>query len=200
MVKITTGHFQTNTYIVDSKDECIIIDPGYDIEKYLDKINKFKVLAVVLTHNHCDHIDSIGLFDCPIYVHKDDYDGLKNNIDSLYHLLGGKPSFDYNKLNIIKLRDEEELHIGKIVLNVLHTPGHTSGSCCFMYKDVLFTGDTLFKESAGRTDFPSGDHKTLLKSLTKLSKLDPKIKVYPGHGDATTIKDEKKNNLFLRTL
>ncbi len=198
MEKITTGKFQTNTYVITSKDECIVIDPGYNIQSYIPKIKSKKVVAVLLTHCHCDHIDGIGEFDCPIYIHKDDYDGLKNECN-LYSMLQDTPSFDYNKLNIKTFEDKEVLNISRFSLGVIHSPGHTKGSSCFIYKDMLFTGDTLFKESIGRTDFPTGNHALILKSIKAITEaLDNKTVIHPGHGDETTIKDEKKNNIFLR--
>ncbi len=198
MEKITTGKFGTNTYIIDSKDECILIDPGYNISEYLDKIKKFKVVGILLTHCHCDHVDSIGLFDCPIFIHESDFDGLKND-NSLYKLVGDKPSYEFGKLNLRSFKDKDILDISRFSFEIIHTPGHTKGSSCFLYKDILFTGDTLFKESIGRTDFPSGDHKSIIESIKKVcSSLDSKTRILPGHGEETTIKDELRNNLFLK--
>lgn len=197
--KITTGKFLTNTYLLSNKDERIVIDPGYNIVDYLPQIKSKNVVAVLLTHCHCDHIDSIGHFDCPIYIHEQELESFKNE-NNLYKLLGDTPSFDYDKLNIITFKDKETLNISKFSIETIHTPGHTKGSSCFLYKDMLFTGDTLFKESIGRTDFPSGDHSLIIKSVNALaSGLDPKIKVFPGHGEQTTIKDERKNNIFIKT-
>ncbi len=197
--KITTGKFQTNTYLLTNKDDCIVIDPGYNIEEYVAKIKTKNVIAVLLTHCHCDHIDGIGKFDCPIYIHELDYEGLKNE-NSLYDLLGDTRSFEIDKLNIETFKDKETLNLGKFSIEAIHTPGHTKGSTCFLYKDMLFSGDTLFKESIGRTDFPTGNHHEILKSINNLAHgLDGKIKVFPGHGPQTTIKDERKNNLFIKT-
>lgn len=202
MEKFTTGMFQTNTYLLISKDECILIDPGFDIDecrKMIEK-DKKKVVAILLTHCHCDHVDSIGLFDCPIYIHEDDYESLNNEV-CLYDMVGVKKSFDFKKLNLIKFKDKETLDISRFTIETIHTPGHTKGSSCFIYKDMIFTGDTLFKESIGRTDFPTGDHKEILISLKKIIKeVDHKLKVCPGHGDYTTLKDEVKNNLFIKTI
>ncbi|MFI3329990.1 MAG: MBL fold metallo-hydrolase [bacterium] len=198
--KITTGKFQTNTYLLTNKDDCIVIDPGYNISEYLPKIKAKNVVAVLLTHCHCDHVDGIGNFDCPIYIHQDDFDSFKNE-NSLYDLLGDTPSFDYDKLNIKTFEDKEILNISKFNIEAIHTPGHTKGSTCFLYKDMLFSGDTLFKNSIGRTDFPSGNHALILNSINKLANgLDGKIKVFPGHGDETTIKEERRNNIFIKTI
>lgn len=198
MKKITTGKFETNTYILDSGSECILIDPGFDIANYFDDISKYKVVAILLTHCHCDHIDGIGMFDCPIYIHAQDFDGLSNH-NNLYKLLGDIPSFDISKLNIIQIHGGDTLQISKFNIEVIHTPGHTKGSCCFLHKDTLYTGDTLFKNSIGRTDFPTGDHKMILESIKNLTNgMDNKIRICPGHGENSTIKDEKKNNLFLK--
>lgn len=198
MKKITTGKFETNSYIVDSGSECVLVDPGFGIENYLEEINKYKVVAILLTHCHCDHIDGIGYFDCPIYIHEDDKEGLKNHCN-LYSMLGDTPTFNYSKLNIKTFHGEDIIKINDFVFEVIHTPGHTKGSSCFLYKEQLITGDTLFKNSIGRTDFPTGDHKTILNSLkTLVNGLDPRVKVLPGHGENSTIKDEKKNNIFLK--
>ncbi|MFI3252141.1 MAG: MBL fold metallo-hydrolase [bacterium] len=200
MKKITAGKFETNTYMINSGDECILIDPGYEIAQYLEEIKKYKVVAVLLTHCHCDHLDGIGMFDCPIYIHELDYPGMTNHCN-LYNMLGDIPSFDFKKLNIVKVHGGNTLQISNFSIEVIHTPGHTQGSCCYLHKDVLYTGDTLFQNSIGRTDFPTGDHKILLKSLKQIvDGVDPKTKICPGHGPNSTLKDEKKNNVFVKTL
>lgn len=198
MKKITTGKFEVNTYLINSGEDCVLIDPGFGIAEYIDEINKYNVVAILLTHCHCDHIDGIGMFNCPIYIHTEDKDGLSNH-NNLYKFLGDIPSFDLNKLNVVEVHGGDTININKFSFEVIHTPGHTKGSCCYLHKDNLYTGDTLFKESIGRTDFPTGDHKAILNSINSLANgMDNRVKIHPGHGDSSTIKDEKKNNMFLK--
>lgn len=198
MKKYTIGAFQTNTYLVDYQEDGFLIDPSLDLIEVLEDIKKYNIRGILLTHGHVDHIDGIGYFDCPIYVHEKDYDALFDSSLNLYRMTNFKPSFDINKLNIIKVKDNDFIKFGTSGFKVIYTPGHTIGSCCYLYKDKLFSGDTLFKSSQGRTDFPTGSEKMMATSLVKLvTTLDQNTKVYPGHDATTTIKEEKKNNMFI---
>lgn len=187
-----------NTYIAQINDKFFIVDPGEfspDLERYLDKI-KDKVEYILLTHSHFDHIGGLLAVqkickDAKTVVHTADKKGLSDPILSLTSLFGIK---DINAFCDITVEDKSELLIGNNKISVLHTPGHTRGSVCYFINDVLFSGDTLFKESYGRTDFPGGDTLAIAKSLHRLSLLDGKTKVFSGHGEVTTIDYEKKFN------
>ncbi len=195
---IIDDFFDMNCYIVERGDSCFVVDPGGNTELLKKELTGYKVLFVLLTHGHFDHIDGLRIFDCPIYIHENDYEMLINPKKALYHMLGGLvPSYDYRKLNIIKIKDNDIIPFVDQEIRVIHTPGHSSGSVCYLYRDKLFSGDTLFKGSIGRTDFPDSSYEAMKKSLVKIiDNLDDNIKVYPGHDEITSIKDEKKNNQY----
>ena len=114
-------------------------------------------------------------------------------------MTGIKPKYDSSKLKLISVRDNDVINLENFSFKVIHTPGHTEGSCCFMYYNNLFSGDTLFSSSIGRVDFPGGSMRKMKESLQKIIKLcsDDTV-VYPGHDAKTTLKDEKKYNMYLK--
>lgn len=194
--KIVVGLLEVNSYIITINDYIYIIDPG-DNEKMISSYIKSKGLPVkniLLTHAHVDHIGAVKSlyekFNKPsVFLHKNDH--------KLYY------SADNCLPPIIPALKEHAPLIDNLENNdfeILHTPGHTQGSVCFYFKEnnTLISGDTLFKGSAGRTDLPGGDYKTILTSLNeKLLNLPGNTEVFPGHGEKTTIDFEKKNNPFL---
>jgi len=191
------GLIESNCYILDKQGECFIIDPGSDIESILEAIGDLKVKGILLTHGHFDHVDLIGSFIVPIYIHKNDDILLKRKELSLYNIFNLEPSYYYPNLEIIKIDDGDEIDFQNEKIKVIHTPGHTSGSVCFLYKNKLFSGDTLFKNGIGRTDFPTSSEIEMKKSINKIiNNLDENIVVYPGHDEKTTIKEEKGNNPY----
>lgn len=196
---LTVGEFMANCYIVDYNDSCCIIDPGAEFERIKAEVKDLKVLFILLTHGHLDHIDCVDKFDCPIYIHELDYDKLFEADLAGYDSFYSKRSYNPKKLNIIKVKDNDVIPFFNNEFKVIHTPGHTSGGVCYLYKDKLFSGDTLFKESIGRTDLPTGNETIMHKTVVKLiDSLDDKIKVYPGHGEKTSIHDERVNNQFYK--
>lgn len=197
MKKYILGDFEVNTYLLTNKGFCYIIDPGYISNDLIEDLKKYKLLGVILTHGHLDHIDAIENFNCPIYIHKNDLICLKDERYSCYYLSNKRRSYKLENLDIKILDDHSILDFADEKIEVIYTPGHTNGSICLKYKDKLFSGDTLFKGSIGRTDLPSGDMKKMKKSLeTLLETLPDYIKVYPGHGENTTIKFERNNNYY----
>ncbi|MCM8818312.1 MAG: MBL fold metallo-hydrolase [Candidatus Omnitrophica bacterium] len=188
--RIIVGNVFTNCYIIgcEEKKECGIIDPGAEPEK-INKIienEKLKPIMIINTHGHFDHIGGNNFFAIPVYIHKDDVDFLKDpdkNLSSIF----SSPYICKNK--IVDLNEGDIIKIGKIAIEVLHTPGHTPGSICLKIDNIFFSGDTVFANGIGRTDFPFGDEEVLFKSIKeKILILPDEIKVYPGHGDITTIK------------
>ncbi|MBI4722981.1 MAG: MBL fold metallo-hydrolase [Candidatus Stahlbacteria bacterium] len=201
--KKVVGTLATNCYIISSNmehpdcpatavKEGIIIDPGDEPEKIISAIKDISIKYILLTHNHPDHIgavealkhklsrDTINRVQCGIHT-----------LDRIKVLWANGTTFDF------EFSEGEEIKFGAERLKVMHTPGHTPGSCCFIIGEQLetmslFSGDTLFSGGYGRTDFPGGSEVELFKSIAKLLCLPPETKVYPGHGDITTIGDEKR--------
>ena len=159
------------------------------------------VKAILITHAHFDHIASAQtlkrVLKAKIYLHKADLKllPLSRIVAATYGIEWTDPEID------ISLSNDEVLELDDLIIKVLHTPGHTPGSVCFLINDsMLFTGDTLFKGGIGRTDFPGGDWNSMISSLRRLSKLPDNIIVYPGHGESTTLGAEKKCNELLRKI
>ena len=210
-IKINTVHvgmIGTNCYIVykdntESLREAIIIDPGDDADKIYDKVEEFgvKPVAILLTHGHFDHILAVNQvaskYNIDIYASEEEKKLLG---DAMLNLSGGYRR-DCIVKEYIKLCDGQELEVANIKFKTILTPGHTGGSMCYYIEneDVLFSGDMLFRESVGRTDFPTGSESQIINSLNnKLMKLEDKVEVYPGHGPATTIGYERVNNMYVR--
>ncbi len=195
---------QTNCYFLYREDtkECILIDPadqGQQIYNALTK-NGFTIQAILLTHGHFDHIWGLNevrkLSGVSAYAYEQEKELL--NSEKLNVSKGaGRP---YTVEADVYLKDGEELTVAGMNCKCIATPGHTAGSCCYYFEDagILVSGDTLFQESVGRTDLPTGNMRTLVNSVKeKLFALPDGTKVYPGHGDSTTIGYEKKYNPFI---
>jgi hydroxyacylglutathione hydrolase len=193
------GMLSTNCYVVNcpKTQEAIIIDPGLDvlseaeqIIRYVDK-STLKVKFIVNTHGHSDHIRGNSIlrkkYSVPVCIHA--YDA---------HFITGLGE-NTQPANIL-LEDEEPLKFGKVTLNIMHTPGHTPGSISLAGEKLVFTGDTLFAGGIGRTDLPGGSDRDMRRSLEKLLRLPEHYIVYPGHGAASTIGEEKRGNPFLQWL
>ncbi|MDE5977187.1 MAG: MBL fold metallo-hydrolase [Turicibacter sp.] len=203
---LIVGPVQTCCYIVSNGERAVIIDPAADanqIIKYLGT-KKLNLEAICLTHGHFDHIGAVNelveKYKVPIYAHKNEKEYFENpeiNLSSMiYERLTLTQAFDYRFLE-----DGESMECLGATVKVFHVPGHTKGSLCYYFEqaDVVFTGDTLFKQSIGRTDFIYGNHDQLLRGIRqKLLTLPLHTLVYPGHGDCTTIEDEIANNPFLK--
>lgn len=169
--KIKVGYMQTNCYILVHEGKCLVIDPGDQFYSIQEQIGNNKLLAILVTHRHVDHIGALNQlareYNAPIY-------------------------------------DRSNLQEGKVDLDVFHfdvlfTPGHTSDSVTFIFSEYnfMFTGDFLFKNSIGRTDLPTGDMEVMKTSINKILEYSDRYRVYPGHGEATSLRDEKDNNPFL---
>lgn len=195
---------QTNCYFLYREDakECILIDPadqGQQIYNALSK-NGFTIQAILLTHGHFDHIwganEVRSLAGVKMYAYEQEKELL--NSEKLNVSKGaGRP---YTVEADIYLKDGETLTVADMTCKCIATPGHTAGSCCYYFEDagILVSGDTLFQESVGRTDLPTGNMRTLMNSVKqKLFVLPEETKVYPGHGESTTIGYEKKYNPFI---
>ena len=201
---VPCGLLKANCYIVETENEALVIDPGYlegEILKYVYN-NLSKIKYILLTHRHFDHLcGAVGLkqlCNAKIVIHKDDECGLYNDDDSLINVCQGfYTKADKDARADITVVDGDVIDLDELSIRVIHTPGHTVGGVSFLINNALFSGDTLLKGTAGRTDFPGGKHSELLASISKLGELlDDSTLVYPGHGDATTIGDEREYNPF----
>ena len=202
--KFVTGIISTNCYLVINEDtkQAVVIDPAACPSYLMSHIKSegLKVEAILLTHGHFDHIMGIdgflSEFDVPVYVHGDDADAMEDpvlNQSSTY-----TSGYTFGKARY--LRDHQTLELAGYTFQVIHTPGHTKGGCCYYVasEDVLLSGDTLFQNSVGRTDFVNSSTSDLVHSVReKLFLLPDDTMVYPGHMGETKIGHEKKYNPYV---
>lgn len=197
--KIEVGPQQTNCYLLGCQktSEALIIDPGDDYPEIEEAIQRKELSPklIVNTHGHIDHIGADGRFKLPIWIHKLDEAFLNDPMKNLSAFVGSSGTFpSADRL----LEDKDQIKIGQLSLEVMHTPGHTPGGICLKCDKIVFTGDTLFCGGVGRTDFSYSSEKDLFKSIKeKLLVLDDETTIYPGHGPSSTIGEEKCTNPFL---
>ena len=192
--RIAVGPLQTNCYIVYNNDkEAFIIDPGDEANKIKRFIRseKLKVGFIINTHSHVDHVRVDYELGLPVYIHKLDALALEDPEQNFSSALLGK----FNPCKPARLlEDKEIIKLGDLKMEILHTPGHSPGGICIKIDNVVFTGDTLFRYGIGRTDFPGASYDAIVKSIkNKLLCLDDKVKIYPGHGEPSTIGEERNN-------
>lgn len=194
---LPVGVIQANCYIVsDEKSmESVVIDPGADsntIMNYLEG-NGLSCKYIFLTHGHFDHTGAAEALQkqtgAPICINRNDI--VKNPLEIAYKykLPSGERIF---------LKEGDTIKVGSLVFEVIETPGHSQGSVTFRCEDVLFSGDTLFRGSIGRTDFPGCSYNDMMASLLKLCRLEGDYEVYPGHMEATTLETERRYNFFIK--
>lgn len=196
--QLTLGALGTNCYLVaDEKGNAAVIDPADEAPRIVEAVDRlgWTLKAVLLTHAHFDHIGALkALLPLPVYCHKSEVAALSDSRLNLSAFFGQPLVIDQAP---ILLADGDTVTVGGLTFTVLHTPGHTVGSCCYLSDDVLFSGDTLFCESVGRVDFPGGDAREMNASLHRLLQLDEKTRVYPGHGEPTAIAHERVYNPYV---
>ncbi len=186
------GAYETNCYLVweETENTCVCIDPGYTPEYVMQKAKSFEktIAGIFLTHGHFDHVggvqkiaDSTG---CPVYLCLEEL--------SLPLSMTGAPLF-----YTAGYKEGDEISLAGLTFHILHTPGHSPGSVCLRCGDVLFTGDTLFAGSCGRTDFPGSHPGQMRSSLDRLCRQTGVNNIYPGHGESSTLDREKRYNPFL---
>ena len=204
MSKLVVGPVATNCYIVSDENtkEAFIIDPGAEPDRIIDKVKEtgVSVKAILLTHGHFDHISAVNElkreFGVDVYVGQEDADLMADVELNVSYMFGMPYAARADKI----LRDGDMLEIAGFSIKVLFTPGHTKGGVCYYFEkeNVAFSGDTLFQQSVGRTDFPTGSARVLSESIkNKLMVLPEDLQLFPGHGDSTTVGYEKKYNMFL---
>jgi glyoxylase-like metal-dependent hydrolase (beta-lactamase superfamily II) len=200
--RLVVGSFETNCYLGGDVDslECAVIDPGAEAEKIISRLRAGRLIPkmILLTHGHFDHFGAVSdikeKFKIPILTHKNDLPTIDQSTE-FAHRFGIYPGKCHPD-ELLKAGDI--IRIGKYALEVLETPGHTPGGLSFLADYEIFVGDTLFKDSIGRTDLPGGNAALLKKSLLKIIQLDDNLKILPGHGQETTVGREKNNNPFLK--
>lgn len=172
VITVVTGAIEENCYILKKDNTCLVIDPGDDFLKIKKEIGDTKVLGVLVTHSHFDHVGALRNF------------------------LNKRSVKVFKKSNL----QEKEYELGSFKFEVILTPGHSSDSVTFYFKEdnMMFVGDFIFKDSIGRCDLPTGDEHAMQRSLDNIKKYNPDIILYPGHGPATTLKEELKNNIYLK--
>lgn len=202
--KFSVGILGTNCYLAQNEDakETVVIDPGGCSKRMMNYIEEegLKIVAILLTHGHFDHIMGIdGIrkeYPVPVYVHEDDEDAMNDaalNLSAVY-----TAGYTYSGAEYI--RDRQVLEFAGYKFEAIHTPGHTKGGCCYYVESekVLFSGDTLFQNSIGRSDFANSSTSDLVRSVReKLFRLPDETHVYPGHSGETTIGHEKECNPYV---
>lgn len=194
---LVLGTYQTNCYIVwaEGSQTCAVIDPGYDPERVLAQVEELglTVDAVLLTHGHFDHVGGVEAIvkaaNCALWMNEGDYSAREKEFYPL-------ANSDFTDIHFCE--DQEEVTAGGLNFLVYATPGHTYGSVCFRCENALFTGDTLFAGSCGRTDLPGGDSQGMAFSMERLRELDFEGRIYPGHGPASIMAAERRHNPYLR--
>ncbi len=190
---IPVGPLQANCYLVwaEGSKTCAVIDPGASSVAIMERAQKLglTIEVVLLTHGHFDHVGAVRAIHeathCPVFLHRGDLSQPKS-------MTGGELCYTDT------YEEGESCTFGGVTFTVLSTPGHTEGSVCLQTDDGIFTGDTLFAGSCGRTDFPGGRWIRMEASLQKLKALPFAGAVYPGHGEATTLAAERQSNPYLR--
>ena len=199
IVTFKVGRLNTNCYLLIEDNKCVVIDVAYHCQEVVEHINKnnLQVVAILLTHGHFDHCGGVeelkrgcNLCDVPLYVHLLDVELCQQAKQNMWRVA-------CESCTPTHYVEQGVLQIETFIFDVLHTPGHTPGSVVYIAQNAMFSGDTLFYRSVGRTDFPGGNANQLAKSLQLISNSQKDYQIYPGHGPCTTLQSELKHNPYL---
>ena len=195
-----TGHI-TNSYVIKDKatNKVCVIDPAFDDKRISQTINDMQgeLDVVIITHSHADHIAALAKLventNVKVYVHKNDYEALYNKELNAEEIVGAKV-LPVDKQKVQLIQDKDNIELGEVTFKVIHTPGHTMGSIILFDQtnNILYSGDTIFENSYGRTDLINGSHLDMKISLDKIFNMFDDIKVFPGHGEAFNLKESKR--------
>jgi len=195
---LSVGQLGTNCYVVSNDNIAVVIDPGDEADRILKAVGDNTLAAVLLTHAHFDHMGALSALvertGAPVYCHAEEAVAMTDGVRNLSGLFG-IPLRTVSTFSTLK--EGDAVTFGDMTFTVLHTPGHTKGSCCYLSEKTLFSGDTLFCESVGRTDFPGGDVHAMRASLRRLLDMDGDIRVLPGHDCPSTIAHEAQYNPYV---
>ena len=193
--RFVLGPIETNTYLLIEGNDALLIDPASKSEKLIEILGDLNLVGILLTHGHFDHIKAVdGLYEkyhCPIYLHEEDEYLARDKYAGKFFGLVSYISCPTTKLL------EGKMKINGFEFEVIFTPGHTKGSVIYVFNDFIFTGDTLFKNSVGRTDLDGGSQRDLNASLRVFKEFKKDYLVYPGHNDSSTLAQELINNPYL---
>ena len=200
--KIPGNKWIPNCYFVCNDSDAIIIDPGCHLNLIKEYLTGYKLKGIIATHGHYDHILNVSKlkkeYNVLFYMHPADKKLVKH-ANFYLKLFNGEDIIEIPEVDVW-INDSETLDFEFVKFNVIHTPGHTEGSVCLSFGNYLFTGDLLMKRTIGRTDLPGGNGEKLGNSLKKIINIFPDVNIYPGHGENSTIVDEKKFNTALIKL
>ncbi len=195
------GMIQTNCYLVGTRQKnAVAIDPGDNASNVLSLLQEkgWTLKKILLTHGHFDHAmavnDLVDATGAQVYIHKEDQELIT---DSTKFYVFHQPFGEFRPISAISLEDGQDVTLDELAFHCIHTPGHTKGSCVYLCGDTMFSGDTLFAGSCGRTDFYGGSHAQIVQSLHKLADLEGNYRVLPGHEEETTLDYERKTNPYL---
>ncbi|MDD3832147.1 MAG: MBL fold metallo-hydrolase [Clostridia bacterium] len=197
--RLILGALETNCYVLTDENtgDCVIIDPAYNAQQVVDYLsdNHLTPIAILLTHGHFDHCGGVSCitdkYDVPVYCHNLD-------VAMAHYAQHNEYSIPARNCDVTNPFDnEDDICVGNYHISVMHTPGHTPGSVCYFVYNYMFSGDTLFAGSIGRTDLAQGNPKQMIDSLCRIARIKADYIMYPGHDISSTLSNEQANNMYL---
>ncbi len=201
--KLIVGVLHSNCYVVETKEKnAVIIDAGAEADRILNFCEEkgLNIKKILLTHGHFDHMCAVAPIvlktGASVYIHHSDAAKLQSEEKSLSNVIPGVVFYKVSKYNTAS--ENEIISQDEVSFKVLHTPGHTKGSVCYITEDIIFSGDTIFCGNVGRTDFPDGSLEEMKKSVNRIKNLEGNYTIYCGHENSTTLENERKTNFYMR--